>query len=86
MEARRERREREKEQRHVQEKEDAKAMRQILSQMTKMQNTIKDLAERQEQILDRMSLMEQRGEQLWIRTLMTIWNAWLTVEGYSGKD
>lgn len=28
--------------------------------MTKMQSTMKDLAERQEQILDRMSLLEQR--------------------------
>jgi len=37
-------------------------MRHILTAMTKMQSTMKDLAERQEQILDRMSLLEQRGK------------------------
>jgi hypothetical protein len=36
-------------------------MRQLITAMTKMQTTMKDLAERQEQILDRMSLLEQRG-------------------------
>ncbi|RPB11718.1 hypothetical protein P167DRAFT_574920 [Morchella conica CCBAS932] len=39
---------------------DTKVMRHILTAMTKMQSTMKDLAERQEQILDRMSLLEQR--------------------------
>lgn len=41
---------------------DTKVMRHILTAMTKMQSTMKDLAERQEQILDRMSLLEQRGK------------------------
>ncbi|KAL0638148.1 hypothetical protein Q9L58_002761 [Maublancomyces gigas] len=39
---------------------DTKVMRHILTAMTKMQSTMRDLAERQEQILDRMSLLEQR--------------------------
>jgi len=39
---------------------DTKVMRHILTAMTKMQQTMKDLAERQEQILDRVSLLEQR--------------------------
>lgn len=37
-----------------------KVLRQLTTAMTKLQNTMKDLAERQEQILDRMSLLEQR--------------------------
>lgn len=41
---------------------DTKVMRQILTAMTKMQSTMKELAERQEQALDRMSLLEQRGK------------------------
>lgn len=40
---------------------EVKVMRQLCTAMTKLQNTMKDLAERQEQILDRMSLLEQRG-------------------------
>lgn len=43
---------------------DTKVMRHILTAMTKMQSTMRDLAERQEQILDRMSLLEQRGRSL----------------------
>ncbi|KAI5779328.1 hypothetical protein EDC01DRAFT_719095 [Geopyxis carbonaria] len=39
---------------------DAKVMKHLLTQITKMQNTMKDLAERQEQILDRVSVLEQR--------------------------
>jgi hypothetical protein len=38
-----------------------KVLRQLCTAMTKLQSTMKDLAERQEQILDRMSLLEQRG-------------------------
>lgn len=41
---------------------DMRVMKHILTAMTKMQSTMKDLAERQEQILDRVSLLEQRGE------------------------
>jgi hypothetical protein len=40
---------------------ESKALRQLCSTISKMQGTMKDLAERQEQILDRMSLLEQRG-------------------------
>lgn len=39
---------------------EVRVMRQLCTAMTKLQNTMKDLAERQEQILDRMSLLEQR--------------------------
>lgn len=39
---------------------EAKVVKQLINAMTKMQNSMKDLAERQEQILDRMSLLEQR--------------------------
>ncbi|KAA8895192.1 hypothetical protein FN846DRAFT_785368 [Sphaerosporella brunnea] len=42
------------------EKAEIKAMRQLCAAITKMQGSMKDMAERQEQILDRMSLLEQR--------------------------
>jgi hypothetical protein len=42
-------------------KAEIKAMRQLTTAITKMQGSMKDMAERQEQILDRMSLLEQRG-------------------------
>ena len=40
---------------------ESKAMRQLCTAIAKMQSTMKDLAERQEQILDRMSVLEQRS-------------------------
>lgn len=43
------------------ERAEVKILRQLCSAITKMQSTMKDVAERQEQILDRMSLLEQRG-------------------------
>lgn len=56
---------------------ETKAVRQLCTAVAKMQGTMRDLAERQEQILDRMSVLEQRstppppanslGEQLLIR-------------------
>lgn len=51
---------------------DSKVMRHILTAMTKMQSTMKDLAERQEQILDRMSLLEQRGK-FYTRLVCGMW-------------
>ncbi|KAF8535634.1 hypothetical protein BDD12DRAFT_751385 [Trichophaea hybrida] len=39
---------------------ESKALRQLCTALTKMQGTMKDLAERQERIFDRMSLLEQR--------------------------
>lgn len=43
------------------ERAEVKVLRQLCTAITKMQSTMKDVAERQEQILDRMSLLEQRG-------------------------
>ena len=43
------------------ERQEAKMLKQLCAAMTKMQGTMKDVAERQEQILDRMSLLEQKG-------------------------
>ena len=39
-----------------------KTMRQLLSTMTKLQNVMSQIAERQGDILDRLSLLEQKGE------------------------
>lgn len=41
--------------------QDAKMLRHMMQMLAKMQNMMKDVAERQEQILDRMSVLEQRG-------------------------
>lgn len=43
------------------ERAEVKILRQLYSSITKVQSTMKEVAERQEQILDRMSLLEQRG-------------------------
>ena len=40
---------------------EGKLMRQMMAQMQKLQGTVREMAERQEQVLDRMSVLEQRG-------------------------
>lgn len=42
-------------------RDEGRAMKQMMQTMAKMQTTMKDMAERQEQVLDRMSVLEQRG-------------------------